>query len=212
MSSLASTWISRLKPRYPSRPVITAICAANKATLWPWWWRNRGCCRRTFSPSYTRTLGILITIKFVPIAEESGLIVPLGQWVLLEACRQARTWMDAGLPPVRIAVNVSALQFAAKDFLSSVRAALISTGMNPHNLELELTETVLMPGRGVRVQTLRALKAIGVQLAVDDFGVGYSSFSYLRKFPLDALKVDLSFINDISSNPHNATTRARSSA
>src|SRR3984893_10391932 len=149
--------------------------------------------------------GLIQPLKFVPIAEESGLIVPIGQWVLLEACRQARAWMDAGLPPVRIAVNVSALQFAAKDFLSSVRAALISTGIDPCNLELELTETVLMQDAESAVQMLRALKAIGVQLAIDDFGVGYSSFSYLRKFPLDALKVDRSFINDISSNPDNAT-------
>jgi diguanylate cyclase (GGDEF)-like protein/PAS domain S-box-containing protein len=148
--------------------------------------------------------GQIQPLKFVPIAEESGLIVPIGQWVLLEACRQARAWMDAGLPPVRIAVNVSALQFAAKDFLSSVRAVLISTGMDPSNLELELTETVLMQDAESAVQTLRALKAIGVQLAVDDFGVGYSSFSYLRKFPLDALKVDRSFISDIFSNPDNA--------
>jgi len=149
--------------------------------------------------------GLIQPLKFVPIAEESGLIVPIGQWVLLEACRQARAWMDAGLPPVRIAVNVSALQFAAKDFLSSVRAALISTGIDPCNLELELTETVLMQDAESAVQMLRSLKAIGVQLAIDDFGVGYSSFSYLRKFPLDALKVDRSFINDISSNPDNAT-------
>jgi diguanylate cyclase (GGDEF)-like protein/PAS domain S-box-containing protein len=149
--------------------------------------------------------GLIQPLKFVPIAEESGLIVPIGQWVLLEACRQARAWRDAGLPPVRIAVNVSALQFAAKDFLSSVRAALISTGIDPCNLELELTETVLMQDAESAVQMLRSLKAIGVQLAIDDFGVGYSSFSYLRKFPLDALKVDRSFINDISSNPDNAT-------
>jgi len=148
--------------------------------------------------------GLIQPLKFVPIAEESGLIVPIGQWVLLEACRQARAWIDAGLPPVRIAVNVSALQFVANNFLSSVRAALISTGIDPCNLELELTETVLMQDAESAVQTLRALKAIGVQLAVDDFGVGYSSFSYLRKFPLDALKVDRSFINDISSNPDNA--------
>jgi diguanylate cyclase (GGDEF)-like protein/PAS domain S-box-containing protein len=149
--------------------------------------------------------GLIEPLKFVPIAEESGLIVPIGQWVLLEACRQARAWMDAGLPPVRIAVNVSALQFASKDFLSTVRAALISTGIDPCNLELELTETVLMQDAESAVQMLRALKAIGVQLAIDDFGVGYSSFSYLRKFPLDALKVDRSFINDICSNPDNAT-------
>jgi diguanylate cyclase (GGDEF)-like protein/PAS domain S-box-containing protein len=148
--------------------------------------------------------GLIQPLKFVPIAEESGLIVPIGQWVLLEACRQARAWIDAGLPPVRIAVNVSALQFTAKDFLSSVRATLISTGIDPCKLELELTETVLMQDAESTVQILRSLKAIGVQLAVDDFGVGYSSFSYLRKFPLDTLKVDRSFINDISSNPDNA--------
>jgi diguanylate cyclase (GGDEF)-like protein/PAS domain S-box-containing protein len=148
--------------------------------------------------------GLIQPLKFVPIAEESGLIVPIGHWVLLQACRQACLWAQAGLPPVRVAVNVSALQFASKDFLSSVRAALISTGMDPRNLELELTETVLMGDAEAAMQTLRALKAIGVQLAVDDFGVGYSSFSYLRKFPLDALKVDRSFISDISSNPDNA--------
>ena len=91
----------------------------------------------------------------MPIAEESGFIVPIGRWVLLETCRQALAWMDAGLPPVRIAVNVSALQLAAKDFLSSVHAALISTGMDPHNLELELTETVLMHDAESAVQTLR---------------------------------------------------------
>jgi diguanylate cyclase (GGDEF)-like protein len=148
--------------------------------------------------------GLIQPLKFVPIAEESGLIIPIGHWVLLEACRQVCLWAAAGLPPVRVAVNVSALQFASKDFLSSVRAVLISTGMDPRNLELELTETVLMGDAEAAMQTLRALKGIGVQLVVDDFGVGYSSFSYLRKFPLDALKVDRSFINDISSNPDNA--------
>ena len=105
--------------------------------------------------------GLIQPLKFVPIAEESGLIVPIGQWVLLEACRQARAWIDAGLPPVRIAVNVSALQFVANNFLSSVRAALISTGIDPCNLELELTETVLMQDAESAVQTLRTLKAIG---------------------------------------------------
>jgi diguanylate cyclase (GGDEF)-like protein/PAS domain S-box-containing protein len=149
--------------------------------------------------------GLIQPLQFVPIAEESGLIVSIGQWVLLEACRQARAWMDAGLPPVRIAVNVSALEFMAKDFLSGVRAALISTGVAPENLELELTETVLMQDAEAAVQSLLALKAIGVQLAIDDFGTGYSSFSYLRRFPLDALKVDRSFINEISLNSTDAT-------
>jgi diguanylate cyclase (GGDEF)-like protein/PAS domain S-box-containing protein len=149
--------------------------------------------------------GLIQPLNFVPIAEESGLIVPIGQWVLLEACRQARTWMDAGLPPVRMAVNVSAVEFMAKDFLSGVRAALISTGVDPHNLELELTETVLMHDADSTIQTLNALKDIGVQLAIDDFGTGYSSFSYLRKFPLDSLKVDRSFINEIAPDSDNAT-------
>src|SRR3984893_8351807 len=123
---------------------------------------------------------------------------------VLEACRQGRLWAAAGLPPVRIAVNVSALQFASKDFLSSVHAALISTGRDPCNLELELTETVLREDAESARHTLGALKAIGVQLVIDDFGVGYSSFSCLRKFPLARLKVDRSFINDILSSLDNA--------
>ncbi len=149
--------------------------------------------------------GLIQPVNFVPIAEESGLIVPIGQWVLREACRQARTWIDAGLPPVRIAINVSAVEFMAQDFLSGVRAALISTGVDPHYLELELTETVLMHDADSTIQTLTALKDIGVQLAIDDFGTGYSSFSYLRKFPLDSLKVDRSFINEILPDSDNAT-------
>ena len=151
------------------------------------------------------TRGLISPLQFVPIAEETGLIVPIGQWVLLQACRQTRAWMDAGLPPVRMAVNVSAAEFMAKDFLSGVRAALISTGVDPHNLELELTETVLMRDAESAVRILHALKAIGVQLAVDDFGIGYSSFSYLQRFPLDALKIDRTFINEISAAGEGAT-------
>src|ERR1700733_1414779 len=151
------------------------------------------------------TRGMIQPLQFVPIAEETGLIVPIGHWVLLQACRQARAWIDAGLSPVRVAVNVSAAEFMAKDFLSGVRAALISTGVDPHNLELELTETVLMRDAESAVRILHALKAIGVQLAVDDFGIGYSSFSYLRQFPLDALKMDRTFINEISAAGEGAT-------
>jgi diguanylate cyclase (GGDEF)-like protein/PAS domain S-box-containing protein len=151
------------------------------------------------------TRGLIPPVQFIPIAEESGLIVPIGQWVLLEACRQIRAWMDAGLPPVRMAINVSAAEFMSKDFLSGVRAALISTGVDPHNLELELTETVLMRDAESAVKILHALKAIGVQLAVDDFGIGYSSFSYLQRFPLDALKIDRTFINEISATGEAAT-------
>ena len=151
------------------------------------------------------TRGLISPLQFVPIAEDTGLIVPIGQWVLLQACQQSRAWMDAGIPPVRIAVNVSAAEFMAKDFLSGVRAALISTGVDPHNLELELTETVLMRDAESAVRILHALKAIGVQLAVDDFGIGYSSFSYLQRFPLDALKIDRTFINEISEAGEGAT-------
>jgi diguanylate cyclase (GGDEF)-like protein/PAS domain S-box-containing protein len=151
------------------------------------------------------TRGLISPLQFVQIAEETGLIVPIGQWVLLQACQQSRAWMDAGIPPVRIAVNVSAAEFMAKDFLSGVRAALISTGVDPHNLELELTETVLMRDAESAVRILHALKAIGVQLAVDDFGIGYSSFSYLQRFPLDALKIDRTFINEISEAGEGAT-------
>jgi diguanylate cyclase (GGDEF)-like protein/PAS domain S-box-containing protein len=144
--------------------------------------------------------GMLLPGSFVPIAEECGLIVPIGQWVLLEACRQSRAWSDEGLGTVPIAVNVSAAEFRAKDFLSGVRAVLITTGVEPQNLELELTESVLMEDAESAVVTLLALKAMGVQLAIDDFGTGFSSFTYLRRFPVDALKVDQSFVREITAD------------
>jgi diguanylate cyclase (GGDEF)-like protein/PAS domain S-box-containing protein len=145
--------------------------------------------------------GLLLPPVFIPIAEECGLIVPIGQWVLLEACRQSREWSDSGLGTVPVAVNVSAAEFRAKDFLSGVRAVLISTGVEPQNLELELTESVLMEDAESTVTTLRALKAMGVQMAIDDFGTGYSSFTYLQRFPVDTLKVDRSFVREITMDP-----------
>ncbi len=149
--------------------------------------------------------GIVSPGQFVPIAEECGLILPIGRWVLLEACRQARAWNDAGLGVVPVAVNVSASEFAEKDFISGVRAVLIATGMEPENLELELTESVLMQDAESTVRTLGALKAMGVRLAIDDFGTGYSSFTYLRRFPVDALKLHQSFVQEITSDPGDAT-------
>jgi diguanylate cyclase (GGDEF)-like protein/PAS domain S-box-containing protein len=143
--------------------------------------------------------------QFVPIAEECGLILSIGRWALLEACRQARAWSDSGLGIVPVAVNVSATEFRDKDFLSEVRAALIATGVEPQNLELELTESVLMDDADSAVDKLRALKAIGVQLAIDDFGTGFSSFTYLRRFPVDALKLDQSFVQEITQDPGDAT-------
>ena len=149
--------------------------------------------------------GMLLPATFVPIAEECGLILRIGQWVLLEACRQAREWSDSGLGAVPISVNVSAVEFQSKDFLSGVRAALIATGMEPRNLELELTETVLMQDAESAVITLRDLKAMGVRVAIDDFGTGYSSFTYLLRFPVDTLKVGQSFVQDITSD-HDGST------
>ena len=149
--------------------------------------------------------GMVSPAQFVPIAEECGLILPIGRWVLLEACKQARAWSDSGLGIVPVAVNVSAAEFGDKDFLSGVRAVLIATGVEPPNLELELTESVLMQDAESAVGTLGALKAMGVQLAIDDFGTGYSSFTYLRRFPVDALKLHQSFVHEITTDPADAT-------
>ena len=145
--------------------------------------------------------GLLLPSVFIPIAEECGLIVPIGQWVLLEACRQSREWSDSGLGTVPVAVNVSAAEFRAKDFVSRVRAVLISSGIEPHNLQLELTESVLMEDADSTVTTLRALKVMGVQMAIDDFGTGFSSFTYLQRFHVDTLKVDRSFVREITGDP-----------
>jgi diguanylate cyclase (GGDEF)-like protein len=148
--------------------------------------------------------GLLIPADFVPIAEDSGLILPLGRWVLREACRQARAWQDAGLPPVSIAVNTSALEFRARDFLEYLRATLEESRLEPRYLELELTESVLMRDAASADSVLHALAGLGVKLAIDDFGTGYSSLSYLRQFPINTLKIDRSFVNQITSNPDDA--------
>jgi diguanylate cyclase (GGDEF)-like protein/PAS domain S-box-containing protein len=149
--------------------------------------------------------GLVTPAQFVPLAEECGLILSIGRWVLLEACTQARAWSDSDLGVVPVAVNVSAAEFGDKDFLSGVRAALIATGVEPANLELELTESVLMDDAESAVDKLRALKAIGVQLAIDDFGTGFSSFTYLRRFPVDTLKLDQSFVHEITEDQADAT-------
>jgi diguanylate cyclase (GGDEF)-like protein/PAS domain S-box-containing protein len=148
--------------------------------------------------------GTVSPAHFVPIAEECGLMLPIGQWVLLEACRQARAWSDAGLGIVPVSVNVSAAEFGDKNFLSGVRAILISTGVEPQNLELEMTESALMVDAESTLVTLSALKAMGVHLAIDDFGTGFSSFTYLRRFPVDTLKLDQSFIHEINADPGDA--------
>jgi diguanylate cyclase (GGDEF)-like protein/PAS domain S-box-containing protein len=134
---------------------------------------------------------------FIPVAEESGLILPIGNWALREACRQAREWLDAGLPMTTMAVNISAMEFRGENFLEGVFRILDETGLDPAFLELELTESVLMKRAESTEWILNALRARGVQLAIDDFGTGYSSLSYLRKFPIDALKIDQSFVRQI---------------
>jgi diguanylate cyclase (GGDEF)-like protein len=138
---------------------------------------------------------------FISVAEDSGLIVPIGRWVLREACSQAKAWSAAGLPLQTIAVNVSATEFQSEHFLSNVFTTLKETGIAPEMLELELTESVLMNRSGNAAATLKALRAGGVRLAIDDFGTGYSSLSYLTRFPVDTLKIDQSFIRQITEMP-----------
>ncbi|MBC7683546.1 MAG: EAL domain-containing protein [Ferruginibacter sp.] len=141
---------------------------------------------------------LLYPAYFVGIAEECGLIVPIGQWVLRAACNQAVAWAQAGLACGRMAVNVSAAEFHSKGFLDGVRAVLEETGLKPDALELELTESSLMQDNEPTTTVLRALKDMGVHIAIDDFGTGYSSLSYLRRFPIDTLKIDQSFVRDIA--------------
>jgi diguanylate cyclase (GGDEF)-like protein len=145
------------------------------------------------------TLGPISPGRFIPVAEDSGLILPIGKWVLAEACRQARKWEHAGLRLPTIAANISAVQFREGNFLEGVFEILQVTGLEPKSLELELTESVLMKHAEAAESVLRALRAKGVQVAIDDFGTGYSSLSYLTKFPVDALKIDQSFVHQISN-------------
>ena len=145
------------------------------------------------------TDGLILPASFIPIAEETGLIVEIGAWVLRETCRQGRLWLDAGLPPITLAVNVSPHQFRRSDISALVAEVLHETGFLPELLELELTESGLMENEEKAVDVLNNLRAQGVRLAIDDFGTGYSSLSYLKRFPLDVLKIDKSFIDDIPS-------------
>jgi diguanylate cyclase (GGDEF)-like protein len=145
------------------------------------------------------TRGMIPPLQFIPVAEDSGLMVPIGNWVLREACRQTQAWIEAGFPVETMAVNVSALEFRAENFLEGVFAILSETGLDPKSLELELTESVLMKRPEATAAILQTLREKGARVAIDDFGTGYSSLSYLRKFPLDALKIDQSFVRQIGT-------------
>jgi diguanylate cyclase len=149
-------------------------------------------------------LGLVPPDKFIRIAENCGMIVQIGEWVLRTACSQARNWQEDGLPAVRVAVNVSAVQFRQEGFCELLRRLLHETGLDPQYLELELTESLLLANADVTLSVLKELKAMGLTLAIDDFGTGYSSFSYLRQFQVSKLKIDCSFIRDVAANPNDA--------
>ncbi|MBE0599198.1 MAG: EAL domain-containing protein, partial [Desulfuromonadales bacterium] len=149
--------------------------------------------------------GMVSPADFIPLAEETGLIVPLGTWVLKEACRQAKAWQDQGMPELCVAVNLSARQFRKGDLPQIVREVLHSTGLDPRLLDLELTESMVMDNPTEAAQTMQHLKNLGVSLSLDDFGTGYSSLNYLRHFPVDSLKIDRSFIRDVATDPSGAS-------
>jgi diguanylate cyclase (GGDEF)-like protein/PAS domain S-box-containing protein len=149
--------------------------------------------------------GLLRPSQFMSVAEEFGLIVPIGRWALREGCRQAKAWQDSGLPPIRISINVSAVELRTRQYVEGVRTILKETGLAPRYLELELTETFLMQDSSSTEVVLEALKSMGVQLALDDFGTGYSSLSYMRRFPIDTLKIDQSFVRNLATDADDAS-------
>ncbi|WP_169333590.1 bifunctional diguanylate cyclase/phosphodiesterase [Leeia oryzae] len=149
--------------------------------------------------------GLVSPLRFIPIAEETGLIVPIGEWVLREACRQSKIWQDAGLIKIPVAVNLSARQFLKGSLVETVSGALAESRLDPDYLELEITESLLMYEVEDTIQLLSELHELGVSLAIDDFGTGYSSLSYLKRFPIDHLKVDRSFVRDVINDPDDAS-------
>jgi EAL domain-containing protein (putative c-di-GMP-specific phosphodiesterase class I) len=149
-------------------------------------------------------LGLVSPARFIPLAEESGLIVPIGAWVLQEACRQAVAWQRAGLPPLTMAVNMSAVQFRRGDVEQTVAQALADSGLAAQWLELELTESILLQNVESILAMVQRLKRKGVRLSIDDFGTGYSSLSYLKRFDIDKLKIDQSFVRNLASDQEDA--------
>lgn len=151
-----------------------------------------------------KKLGLIPPMEFIPIAEETGLIVPIGEWVIQTACKQVASWQEAGFSGLRMAVNISARQFRDSDIVKVVLDAVIQTNINPRDLEVEITESMLMEDTSVNIAALKELKDNGVHISIDDFGTGYSSLSYLKRFNIDALKIDKSFVRDITTDPDDA--------
>jgi diguanylate cyclase (GGDEF)-like protein len=149
-------------------------------------------------------LGLVQPAEFIPLAEDTGMIVPIGEWVLRTACAQSKSWQEAGFAPLALAVNLSARQFQQQNLSEVVVLILQETGLNPHDLELELTESSIMKNAESAVRTLGELKALGVKIAIDDFGTGYSSLGYLKRLPIDTLKIDRSFVRDVTADPDDA--------
>jgi diguanylate cyclase (GGDEF)-like protein len=153
---------------------------------------------------HNEEMGDVPPARFIPLAEETGMIVPLGDWVLQQACRQGAAWCREGIAPINIAVNLSSHQLRRGGLVERVEQVLLATGLDPRRLELELTESVIMENAEETVRVLNQLKDMGILLSVDDFGTGYSSMSYLKRFPLDVIKIDKSFVNDITTDPNDA--------
>lgn len=151
-----------------------------------------------------KKLGLIPPMEFIPIAEETGLIVPIGEWVIQTACKQVASWQEAGFSGLRMAVNISARQFRDSDIVKVVLDAVIQTNINPRDLEVEITESMLMEDTSVNIAALKELKDNGVHISIDDFGTGYSSLSYLKRFNIDALKIDKSFVRDITTDSDDA--------
>ena len=150
-------------------------------------------------------LGMVSPGQFIPLAEDTGLIGPIGEWVLRRACQDALEWQRAGLPPIQMAVNLSSIQFRDPNLYESVVQTIAETGLEPHHVELELTESMLMEDAEKAVGILNRFKQHGIKISIDDFGTGYSSLSYLKRFPIDALKIDRSFIAEVNTNPDDAS-------
>ena len=148
------------------------------------------------------SLGLLYPSEFVPLAEDSGLIIALGDWVMRVACLQNKLWQDKGLAPMRLSVNFSARQFQQPSFISTVAEILKETNLDPRWLEMELTESSIMKEPELAIEKLHELKLMGIKVAIDDFGTGYSSLNYLKRFPIDTLKIDKSFVSDVCKDPH----------